>query len=191
MIKLATFMPEYFNNNGDQGNIEVLKKQLEWRGVEFSVTSSDLDESDFLLLGDGSRAVMREFESDLSALTALLQERLDAGKATLIVGSSHEYFCSKLPGLPDLKTVSRVSEFREVTSGSQKAFGYRNTDKDIDLFVDRAFISTSLFGPVLAKNQNLLNLVLSSMGVNDALSNDHQARLDEVLRAIRSQALGA
>jgi CobQ-like glutamine amidotransferase family enzyme len=190
MIKLATFMPEYFNNNGDQGNIEVLKKQLEWRGVEFSLSSSDLDDSDFLLVGDGSRAVMREFESDLSSLSALLQERLDTGKATLLVGSSHEYFCSKLPGLPNLKTLSRVSEFREVTSGSQKAFGYRNTDKDIDLFVDRAFISTSLFGPVLAKNQNLLNLVLASMGVNRDLSSELQARLDEVLKAVRSQALG-
>jgi CobQ-like glutamine amidotransferase family enzyme len=183
-------MPEYFNNNGDQGNIEVLKKQLEWRGVEFSLSSSDLDDSDFLLVGDGSRAVMREFESDLSSLSALLQERLDTGKATLLVGSSHEYFCAKIPELPNLKTFSRVSEFREVTSGSQKAFGYRNTDKDLDLFVDRAFISTSLFGPVLAKNQNLLNLVLASMGVNRELSSEHQARLDEVLKAVRSQALG-
>jgi CobQ-like glutamine amidotransferase family enzyme len=134
---------------------------------------------------------MREFEPDLSTLTALVQERLDTGKATLLVGSSHEYFCSKLLGLPDLKTLSRVSEFREVTSGSQKAFGYRNTDKDVDLFVDKAFITTSLFGPVLAKNQNLLDLVLSSIGVNVELPSEHQSRLTELLKAIRSQALGA
>ena len=191
MIKLGTFKPEYFNNNGDQGNIEVLKKQLEWRGLQCSVTSTELAESDFLLVGDASRAVMREFEPDLSTLTALVQERLDTGKATLLVGSSHEYFCSKLLGLPDLKTLSRVSEFREVTSGSQKAFGYRNTDKDVDLFVDKAFITTSLFGPVLAKNQNLLDLVLSSIGVNVELPSEHQSRLTELLKAIRSQALGA
>lgn len=191
MIKLGTFKPEYFNNNGDQGNIEVLKKQLEWRGLQYLVTSTELAESDFLLVGDASRAVMREFEPDLSTLTALLQERLDTGKATLLVGSSHEYFCSKLPGLPNLKTLSRVSEFREVTSGSQKAFGYRNTDKDVDLFVDKAFMSTSLFGPVLAKNKNLLDLVLSSIGVNVELPSEHQSRLTELLRAIRSQALGA
>ena len=189
MIKLATFMPEYFNNNGDQGNIEVLAKQLEWRGIQHSVTSTEFADSDFLLVGDGSRAVMREFEADLAAITNLLQERLINGKATLLVGSSHEYFCSKLSGLPKLRTLSRVSEFREVTSGSQNAFGYRNSDKDIDLFVVKAFISTTLYGPLLAKNQNLLDLVLSSMGVTAQLPGELQSKLDPILQAIRSQAL--
>jgi CobQ-like glutamine amidotransferase family enzyme len=189
MIRLATFMPEYFNNNGDQGNIEVLAKQLGWRGIQHSVTSTEFIEADFLLVGDGSRAVMREFESDLSAMTDLVAERLGGGKATLLVGSSHEYFCSKLPELPDLKTLSRVSEFREVTSGNHKAFGYRNTDKDVDLFIKEAFISTSLYGPILAKNQNLLDLVLSSMGVSGDLPSELQSSLDAVLQAIRSQAL--
>jgi CobQ-like glutamine amidotransferase family enzyme len=94
-----------------------------------------------------------------------------------------------LPELPDLRTLSRVSEFREVTSGTHKAFGYRNTDKDVDLFIDRAFISTALYGPVLAKNQNLLDLVLSSMGVSGELPAEHQSRLDSVLFAIRAQVL--
>lgn len=189
MIKLATFMPEYFNNNGDQGNIEVLVKQLEWRGIDYSVTSTDLSEADFLLVGDGSRAVMREFESDLSGLEDLVASRLREGKATLLVGSSHEHFCSKLQELPDLKTLSRVSEFREVASGIHKAFGYRNTDKDVDLFIKGAFISTSFYGPLLAKNQNLLDLVLSSMGVSGNLPSELQSSLDAVLQAIRSQAL--
>jgi CobQ-like glutamine amidotransferase family enzyme len=187
MIKLATFMPEYFNNNGDQGNIEVLAKQLEWRGVQHSVTSTDFADSDFLLVGDGSRAVMREFESELASITDLLQERLSTGRPTLLVGSSHEFFCSRLPGLPDLKTLSRISEFREVTFGSQTAFGYRNTDKDIDLFTEKAFISTTLFGPLLAKNQNLLDLVLSAMGVSAHLPEAHQSMLNKVLEVIRSK----
>jgi CobQ-like glutamine amidotransferase family enzyme len=189
MIKLATFMPEYFDNNGDQGNIEVLAKQLEWRGIQHSVTSTDFVDSDFLLVGDGSRAVMREFDTELSEIVDLLQERLITGKATLLVGSSHEYFCSKLSGLPKLRTLSRVSESREVTSGSQSAFGYRNSDKDIDLFVEQAFISTTLYGPLLAKNQNLLDLVLSSMGVTAQLPGELQSKLDSVLQAIRSQSL--
>jgi CobQ-like glutamine amidotransferase family enzyme len=189
MIKLATFMPEFFNNNGDQGNIEVLAKQLEWRGVQHTVTSTDFADSDFLLVGDGSRAVMREFHADLDAITDLLQERLISGKATLLVGSSHEYFCSKLSGLPKLKTLSRVSEFREATSGSHSVFGYRNSDKDIDLFIQKAFISATLFGPLLAKNQNVLDLVLSSMGVSAQLPEELQSNLDVVLQAIRSQAL--
>lgn len=191
MIKLATFMPEYFNNNGDQGNIEVLARQLQWRGIQHKVSTTDLGDADFLLVGDASRAVMREFEAELAELTDLVTDRLKAGRATLLVGSSHEYFCSKIPGLPNLKSLSRVSEFREVTSGTLKVFGYRNTEIDLDLFVDRAFISTSLFGPVLAKNQKLLDTVLAAMGVSGDLPVDLQSRLDSILHSIRSQSLGS
>jgi CobQ-like glutamine amidotransferase family enzyme len=191
MIKLATFMPKYFNNNGDQGNIEVLAKQLQWRGVQYSVTSTDFADSDFLLVGDGSRAVMREFKSELAAITELLAERLRTGKATLIVGSAHEFFCSRLPGLPELKKTRRVSEHREVSSGNLRVVGYRNNEIDVDLYIMQAFISTSLFGPILAKNDNLLNIVLNSMGVTSELPAVYQSRLVPVLQGVRSKALGS
>ena len=191
MIKLAAFMPTYFNNNGDQGNIEVLAKQLEWRGVQCSVTFTELQDSDFLLVGDGSRAVMREFKSELAAITELLAERLRIGKATLLVGSAHEFFCSRLPGLPELQEAPRVSEHREVSSGDLRVFGYRNNEIDNDLFIEQAFISTSLFGPILAKNENLLNIVLTSMGVTTELPAAHQSRLAPVLQGVRSKALGS
>lgn len=189
MIKLATFMPTYFNNNGDQGNIEVLSKQLEWRGVQYSVTSTELQDSDFLLVGDGSRAVMREFESELSAITELVAERLRTGKATLLVGSTHEFFCSRLPGLPELQEAPRVSEHREVSSSDLRVFGYRNNEIDNDFFIEQSFISTSLFGPILAKNENLLNIVMNSMGVTTELPAVHQSRLVPVLQGVRSKAL--
>ena len=191
MIKLATFLPTYFNNNGDQGNIEVLAKQLEWRGVQYSVTSNELKDSDFLLVGDGSRAVMREFKSELAAITDVVAERLSSGKATLLVGSAHEFFCSRLPGLPELKYAPRVSENRQVSSGGLRVFGYRNNEIDNDLFIEQAFISTSLFGPILAKNENLLNIVLTSMGVTTELPAVHQSRLATVLQGVRSKALGS
>ena len=191
MIKLATFMPKYFNNNGDQGNIEVLTKQLNWRGVQYSVTSTDFADSDFLLVGDGSRAVMREFDSELATITELLVERLSTGKATLLVGSSHEFFCSKLPGLPELKKTPRVSQHREASSAGLSVFGYRNNEIDVDFFREKAFISTSLFGPILAKNENLLNIVLNSMGVTSELPATYQSRLTPVLQGVRSKALGS
>lgn len=191
MIKLATFKPEYFNNNGDQGNIEVLAKQLDWRGVQYSLTSTELQDSDFLLVGDGSRAVMREFESELDAIKELVAERLGAGKATLLVGSAHEFFCSRIPGLPELKKGTRVSEHREVSVGDLSVFGYRNSEIDVDFFIKKAFISTSLFGPILAKNENLLNIVLMSMGIQGELPVESQSRLKPVLHGVRSKSLGS
>jgi CobQ-like glutamine amidotransferase family enzyme len=189
MIKLATFMPTYFNNNGDQGNIEVLSKQLEWRGVQCSVTSSDLAESDFLLVGDGSRAVMRKFDTELSAITDLIARRLSTGRATLLVGSAHEFFCARLPELPELKKSPRVSEHREVESDNLKVFGYRNNEIDVDFYIQEAFISTSLFGPILAKNENLLNIVLTSMGATKELPDVYKSRLAPLLQGVRSEAL--
>jgi CobQ-like glutamine amidotransferase family enzyme len=185
MIKLSTFMPQYFNNNGDQGNIEVLSKQLEWRGVPHHIESSNFDDSDFLLVGDGSRAVIREFETPLADLVETLSNRLRAGKATLLVGSAHEFFCLRLPGLPSLQKISRVSDFREVSEDGFKVFGYRNSEFDVDIFMDRAFISTSLYGPVLAKNANLLDLVLKSIGVDAVLPAGQASRLSAVLKGIR------
>jgi CobQ-like glutamine amidotransferase family enzyme len=191
MIKLASFMPSYFNNNGDQGNIEVLAKQLQWHGVQYSVSSTELQDSDFLLVGDGSRAVMREFESELAAITELLAERLRTGKPTLLVGSAHEFFCSRLPGLPELGRAPRVSEHREVSFGDLSVFGYRNNEIDVDFFMENAFISTSLFGPILAKNENLLNIVLSAMGVTGELPAEIHSMLKPVLQGVRSKALGS
>ena len=61
MITLGTFKPDFFNQNGDQANLEVLGKQLMWRGIDCQVTEGNLQSVDLLLVGDASRAAMREF----------------------------------------------------------------------------------------------------------------------------------
>jgi CobQ-like glutamine amidotransferase family enzyme len=96
-----------------------------------------------------------------------------------------------LPGLPELKNAPRVSQHREVSFGDLRVFGYKNNEIDVDFFIEQAFISTSLFGPILAKNENLLNIVLSSMGVTTELPAVHQSRLAPVLQGVRSKALGS
>jgi CobQ-like glutamine amidotransferase family enzyme len=134
---------------------------------------------------------MSEFKSELAAIADLVAERLSSGKATLLVGSAHEFFCTRLPGLPELGNAPRVSEHREVTFGNLRVFGYRNNEIENDFFIEEAFISTSLFGPILAKNENLLNIVLTSMGVTSELPPVHQSRLAPVLQGVRSKALGS
>ena len=53
MIRLSSFRPDFFDNNGDQGNISVLSSQFEALGVPFEITQ-DYVGSDFLLVGDSS-----------------------------------------------------------------------------------------------------------------------------------------
>lgn len=185
MISLSSYRPELFNRNADQGNLLVLTKQLQWRGVDFEVLHEFDLSADFVLIGDSFNAVRREYSAELLELAPGLQSRLDQGRATLLVGSSYEFYMDILDGLPKPVRASRVSEFRVAKSGSLSAFGYRNTDLDgSDLFIQGAFIGTTLYGPVLAKSPDLLKLVLDAMGVETELSSSFSGRLEDYLEQI-------
>ncbi|BDQ00354.1 hypothetical protein [Aquiluna sp. KACHI24] len=185
MISLSSYRPELFNRNADQGNLLVLTKQLQWRGVDFEVLHEFDLSADFVLIGDSFNAVRREYSAELLELAPGLQSRLDQGKATLLVGSSYEFYMDILDGLPNPVRAARVSEFRVAKSGSLSAFGYRNTDLDgSDLFIQGAFIGTALYGPVLAKSPDLLKLVLDAIGVETELSSSFSGRLENYLEQI-------
>ena len=185
MISLSSYRPELFNRNADQGNLLVLTKQLQWRGVDFEVLHEFDLSADFVLIGDSFNAVRREYSAELLELAPGLQSRLDQGRATLLVGSSYEFYMDILDGLPNPVRAARVSEFRVAKSGSLSAFGYRNTDLDgSDLFIKGAFIGTTLYGPVLAKSPDLLKLVLDAMGVETELSSSFSGRLEDYLEQI-------
>lgn len=185
MISLSSYRPELFNRNADQGNLLVLTKQLQWRGVDFEVLHEFDLSADFVLIGDSFNAVRREYSAELLELAPGLQSRLDQGRATLLVGSSYEFYMDILDGLPKPVRAARVSEFRVAKSGSLSAFGYRNTDLDgSDLFIQGAFIGTTLYGPVLAKSPDLLKLVLDAMGVETELSSRFSGRLEDYLEQI-------
>lgn len=166
MIKVFSFQPEYFNNNGDQGNLEAMRHFL-----RVGTAPVAINEADFVLIGDASRAAMREFEGELMALIPALQKRLDNGLPTLIVGSSYEFFAKMLTGAPKLSYGERASEFRTAHAAGVSVKGYRNSEiLDHDLFVSGAFVMTTLFGPVLAKNPQLLDLMATKLGYESKFS---------------------
>jgi len=175
-----SFHKEHFNNNGDQGNIEVLRLFLEKQG-ETLVESENLD-ADFVLFGDASRAALEHYETELSSLVDGLQQRMTDGKPTLLVGSSYEYFWPLLSGVP-FQQAERSSEFRAVSSELGPIQGYRNsTIVDSDLALDRGFIGTTLFGPILAINPQLLNLVLEELNLVAADWSERDAALVQKVR---------
>ena len=168
MTTVYSFRPEYFNNNGDQGNLEALEYF-----TRFKFVAGDIVGADFVLIGDASRAAMREFSNELEGLTEPLQLRLDSGAPTLIVGSSYEFFCSRLSGMPKLAFGPRVSEFRTVEAFGMKVKGYRNSEvQNEDLFVKGLFVGTTLFGPVLAKNLKLAEMFATGLGLEMFVSDE-------------------
>jgi CobQ-like glutamine amidotransferase family enzyme len=95
----------------------------------------------------------------------------------LIVGSSYEYFADSL-GL-SVKCGSRKSEFI-LESGY---FGYRNTDSDLPaIFRKDLFVATSLFGPLLAKNPELLSEYLVRFGLDGKLDEKRLVWIAEIRR---------
>lgn len=165
MIKIYSFEPYYFNNNGDQGNIEVLVQQLGKQNKKYKIVDEP-ESADFVLIGDCSNAVLEEFSKPLSKLRKSISKRWEKGLPTLLVGSAYEFFAAELGLEP--KQVQRESKF--VTTGDGH-FGYRNSDKDLPAcLVQGSFIATSLFGPILAKNPQLLEKVLKDLGADLNLS---------------------
>lgn len=75
IIKIAHMFPEVLNLYGDRGNIICLKKRLEWRNINCSITEiklgdhSDLTEYDLFFIGGG-----QDFEQEV------LLKDLNAGK---------------------------------------------------------------------------------------------------------------
>ena len=59
-LKIGHLYPDLLNLYGDRGNIQCLRKRLEWRGIKAEVaaypsgSSIDFESLDLILLGGGS-----------------------------------------------------------------------------------------------------------------------------------------
>ena len=176
MTSVFSFRSQYFNNNGDQGNLEALEHYSKQRFPKASI-----EEADFVLFGDASRAAMREYESGLESCVPVLEQRLSRGLPTLLVGSCYEFFAPRLSGMPKLEYGQRVSEFREVEASGIRVRGYRNSEVlGQDLFIERLFVGTTLFGPVLAKNLELTKRMAAGLGLELSVTNEERQWIEQL-----------
>ena len=167
MSSYFSFAPEHFDNNGDQGNIDALRHFVERQGSNLVEAASPID-SDFVIFGDASRAAMAHYESTLIGYVEILSQRLDRGSPTLLVGSCYEFFWPRLTGTA-MTEAARSSEFRSIDTELGAVLGYRNsTLATEDIFIRDGFIGTTLFGPVLAINPELLDRVLNAINLKPA-----------------------
>lgn len=189
MIDLYTFAPDRLNLNGDQANLLVLQKRLEWMGESSGViaisTLADLDElrdaarknpkGKFLLIGHGSVAAMNSLSQVFEALRALVTEFSELGIPVVAVGSGYELLSS------EIQRGARRSEFVVVDFQGAQYLGYVNTDTDLPLIVwDGSILKTMLHGPVLAKNPHLADSLLSAMGCA-VKANDRTEEVDAIV----------
>jgi CobQ-like glutamine amidotransferase family enzyme len=189
MIELYTLAPERLNLNGDQANLLVLSKRLEWLGESVKIVSIDSladisalsaaveksPERKFLLLGHGSNSAWKSLEPLAEAVRELVATLVAQSVPVLAVGSGYELL---RPGAP--RTLRR-SDFNVSEFEGREVLGYRNTDAQLpELARDGSLLLTLLHGPLLAKNPQLADEFIEQLGVV-VKANDRTEEIDAIV----------
>ena len=157
-IKLVGLFPNHLNLNGDQANLNVLAKRLQWRGVAAEIVAVDKGQSipkdaALIFLGHGSMAAWADIQADLNRILGEIKLLIGEGAAFMAVATGHEH-AIKL-GLLDgaASTRKRISKFEIAELEGQEILGYVNSATDAPVIQKQGLlIGTQLHGPVFAKN---------------------------------------
>ena len=119
-VTVGHLYPEYLNIYADRGNIAVLRRRCEWRGIEFTVVEcgpgDPTPKADLYYLGGGQDRDQLLIAGDLLARTADLRAAVDDGAGVLAVCGGYQLLGhgyrghqgDEMPGtgLVDLTTVA-------------------------------------------------------------------------------------
>jgi len=188
VIRLGTFYPEDLNLNGDQANLLVLSKRLEWRGVDSEIVpvtgSSDLQSIDALLLGHGSVAAWNSLLAADSKLVESAIGFMKSGKPLIAIASG---YLMVLDALGEQYPIGEhVSEFVDIDG----VVGYVNSPAKPNLLEWRdASLLTMLHGPIFAKNPDLADRLITKNNWSDvSVTNSNLKKVDELAEASRKTA---
>ncbi|MGI8578920.1 MAG: type 1 glutamine amidotransferase [Nocardioidaceae bacterium] len=95
MITLVHFYPREMNIYGDTGNVLVLRRRLEWRGLHARVVPVSIGDplphdADILLGGGGQDAAQGEIGADFASRAAELRAMADDGVVMLTICGSYQ-----------------------------------------------------------------------------------------------------
>lgn len=171
MIRLGALFPDHLNLNGDLGNLEVIAKQLEWRGIDSETVAirsvDDLRQRfDFILVGHGSLAAWADIRDTLGDMAPILRQLMEAGTPALAISTGFEELAlvGLFGDLSPAPIAQRISKFEIYRDGESEVLGYINTEVDLPiLHRDGNWIGSMLHGPILAKNPALLEEALTNI----------------------------
>ena len=97
IITLVHLYPQEMSHNGDRGNVLVLQRRMQWRGIPFELVEhhpgDPLPQNIDLIVGGGPQiAGASSVRQDLLRNKELLHECVEAGTAALLIGGSFQLF---------------------------------------------------------------------------------------------------
>jgi hypothetical protein len=144
-ITIVHLYPREMNIYGDTGNVIVLRRRLEWRGLPVSVVPVSVGDplpadADILLGGGGQDAAQGEIGADFVSRGAVLRAMADDGVVMLAICGSyqllgHEFHTHdgvRIPGVGVLDVVTRGQQERLIgnnvveTPDAGRLVGYEN-----------------------------------------------------------------
>lgn len=144
-LKLVHLYPREMNIYGDTGNVLVLRRRLEWRGLPVEVVPVSVGDAlpaaaDILLGGGGQDAAQGEIGADFAARGAELRAMADDGVVMLAICGSyqmlgHEFVTQEgrhIAGVGVLDVITQGQPVRLIgnnwvdTPGAGRLVGYEN-----------------------------------------------------------------
>jgi CobQ-like glutamine amidotransferase family enzyme len=149
-LRLCALYPEQMNIYADRGNIILLRRRCEWRGIGFAYTAAgpgesvDPAEHDFLYMGGGQDRDQRIVATDLlRTKRRALAEAVDDGAVLLAVcggyqllGHSYQLGDERIEGLgladletvrePGARLIGNVEIEVDLGDGPQRLAGFEN-----------------------------------------------------------------
>jgi CobQ-like glutamine amidotransferase family enzyme len=157
-FKIATFFPEHLDLNGDQANLLVASKRLEWLGYEVEILAIEKatelpSDADLIFVGHGSIAAWADINDSMTNAIAWIANSVQKGCGFMAVASGQEWAIRSGLLAGDANPTERISKFEIAEIEGREILGYLNSSTRAPVIQkDGLALGTQLHGPVLAKN---------------------------------------
>lgn len=157
-FRIATFFPEHLDLNGDQANLLVASKRLEWLGYEVKISAIEQDtelpsDTDFIFVGHGSIAAWADIKESMAHAITWIANSVQKGCGFMAVASGQEWAIRSGLLAGDANPTERISKFEIAEIEGREILGYLNSSTRAPVIQkDGLALGTQLHGPVLAKN---------------------------------------
>ena len=191
MIKIGHLYPYELTLYGENGNIKALEYALNKKNIDYQIdvilpdTDLKLNEYDFIYIGSGKKKELDIIKERLKPYKNELLSYISNNKILLATGNSVGIFdVLKLYDV-EIEYNRKVSDITATTSlcngviyGFQNTEyliksttnpifqlenGYSNNNSGLEGFQINNFYATSIIGPILARNDNLLDYFINIM----------------------------